>query len=564
MQSRRIITYIILSIGILCNVSANEDSLYEVAFKGYRNGVFELSELSVQQILKENQLRNDLQGECEAWIYLAEFRRGAQQLSQALTAANRSIRLLKSAEPYDTSLAAFQMNRKASILYEMGEIDSALWYTRAAIHLDKLDNDQFYISSNYNLLGACYREIGKSDSSLFYLMESLRIAKQEKDTSDVISSALNLAVRFEHDDKLCDSTYKYAKIAYEAAKNSPYKSRLYSIYNYLGASLQCLGEFEKALFYKNRESTIKDSLRNENTLLRIESLSALHNLQYQEQKNQTLIQKIRNRNIIGIGVGIVIILLIGLVLYDRRRIKQIQDLMHQLSGKTQELERSNKLKDKMFSILAHDLRSPMSALSTVLYLLREDNLSREETDSLIQQLSARFQNTEMLLDNLLYWSRLHIKGIEIQRTKTDVDSVSKKEIDYLSDAAREKDIDLELNTEIDMPLVLDDNVLRFILRNLISNAIKFSERNTSISVTLRKATGGLRGIVQDQGVGIPQNKISEIFSSESESTYGTNNERGTGLGLSMCSECARKHEGYISVESEEGKGSRFEFFLKTG
>jgi signal transduction histidine kinase len=205
----------------------------------------------------------------------------------------------------------------------------------------------------------------------------------------------------------------------------------------------------------------------------------------------------------------------------------------------------------------------MSSLSAVLYLLKEEDMSEDESAELIQQLSAKFRNTELLLENLLDWSRLHIRGIEIVKSETNIEELVKKKLELFADPLSEKDISIETNIEADKPVFVDVNITRFILRNLISNAIKFSNRGGKITVTLKAESDGLRGSIIDEGIGIPDDQIPLLFSYDIKSTYGTENERGTGLGLAMCKEYAEKHDGSIEVQSTEGKGSVFTFCLKS-
>ena len=225
---------------------------------------------------------------------------------------------------------------------------------------------------------------------------------------------------------------------------------------------------------------------------------------------------------------------------------------------------SNKSKDRLFSIIGHDLRTPFNNIMGFSELILEslqnkDYESLEKYANVIKDSSNRAVN---LLSNLLEWSQAPSGKIEFNPENFDIVAAINEVVELLEDSAKQKSIHL-LKTLPDQIIVLGDHLmLKTVLRNLISNAIKFTNLEGAVIISAQETDSNLTVTVSDNGIGIKKEFIDNLFRIESKySTLGTNKEKGTGLGLILCKELIDKHKGSLEVESEEGHGSVFKFSL---
>ena len=228
------------------------------------------------------------------------------------------------------------------------------------------------------------------------------------------------------------------------------------------------------------------------------------------------------------------------------------------------LHELNATKDKFFSIIAHDLRTPFSsiiALSEMLVqLIKEKNYDGiEEYAALIEQSSNQAMD---LLSNLLGWARSQTGRIEFKPERLNLSQLLDETAQMFDQVAVPKNITIKRNFTEDLVIFADKQMIGTVLRNLISNAIKFTRPGGEISLLAKPEPDHAMVTVSDTGVGISEERLKKMFRIEyNESTYGTANEKGTGLGLILCKEFIEKHDGRIWAESETGKGSAFCFSL---
>lgn len=228
------------------------------------------------------------------------------------------------------------------------------------------------------------------------------------------------------------------------------------------------------------------------------------------------------------------------------------------------LKESNDTKDKFFSIIAHDLRSPFNNILGFSELLVE-NLNKfetEETEKYLGIINSSANNTLILLDNLLNWAKSQTGGISFNPKKIIISNVILEILKLKKSIAKAKNISLNYLSSDEIEVYVDENMLRTVLRNLISNAIKFTKFGGDIRVYAISKQDRVEITVTDNGVGIDEEIRNKLFSLETnETSIGTANEKGSGLGLILCKEFVEKHGGKIWVESELGKGSDFKFTL---
>ena len=243
---------------------------------------------------------------------------------------------------------------------------------------------------------------------------------------------------------------------------------------------------------------------------------------------------------------------------------ELQAVNELLSESERNLKELNASKDKFFSIISHDLKSPYQGLLSILDLLIRDydNLDDEEKKDIFIKIRNSSQRTYNLLDNLLQWSRIQTGKAKYNPEKINLLKVSSDIIDLFCDSSIVKGIAIKNLISEDIFLFADPNMIHLIIRNLLSNAIKFSYPYNEIILSALELDGHVEISVRDFGVGIEAEKAENLFRIDVQnSTMGTARETGTGLGLVLCKDMVTIHKGTIWSKSEKGKGSTFSFTI---
>lgn len=241
-----------------------------------------------------------------------------------------------------------------------------------------------------------------------------------------------------------------------------------------------------------------------------------------------------------------------------------ESLEKKVAERTKDLRELNATKDKFFSIIAHDLKNPFNALLNFSEFLK-DNIDETPEDDVVEYLGAMHEAAKSgyrLLENLLDWSRAQTGRLLYEPEKIYLKPIITNTFELLSKNAEEKNIELHNKVGDEVTAWADENMINTVFRNLVSNAIKYSNAGGTIKVDAKQLNGNVEVDVTDEGIGISKENISRLFRVDSNlSTKGTRDEGGTGLGLILCKEFIERNEGQIGAESEKGKGSRFYFTL---
>jgi signal transduction histidine kinase len=226
-----------------------------------------------------------------------------------------------------------------------------------------------------------------------------------------------------------------------------------------------------------------------------------------------------------------------------------------------ELEEVNHVKDKLLSVVSHDIRGPLGSLHLALNLVKSGSLSAEEFQKVSEDLEARLTHTTEFIDNLLQWAKLQMRGETFEPDRLDLSKLADESVKLLEPEAARKNIMIHNHFQGTLDSYADLNMVRSVFRNLLTNAIKFTKPNGTISLNAYGVDNKIIVSVADSGVGIPEKNRSKLFTISSVATQGTKQEKGTGLGLLLCKEFVEKNGGTIWFESEEGKGTTFYFSL---
>ena len=233
-----------------------------------------------------------------------------------------------------------------------------------------------------------------------------------------------------------------------------------------------------------------------------------------------------------------------------------------IQKQNKELKATLNNRDKMYSVIAHDLRSPMASIRMVLNLVVQSTSADTvgpELYTLLDQANRESEEVHDLLDNLLKWTKSQTGRLNVVLQDLDLNDIIPGVVEIFEMIAQTKHITLDLQkTEDPLKVHADNDMLKTVLRNFMSNAIKFSPENSTIQILMANEGDFARVSVKDQGVGIAADRLDTIFH-KGETTYGTGGEEGSGLGLQLCQDFARKNGGDCYVESVEGQGSTFSF-----
>lgn len=232
----------------------------------------------------------------------------------------------------------------------------------------------------------------------------------------------------------------------------------------------------------------------------------------------------------------------------------------ELSETVQRLRQANQSKDKLFSIIAHDLRGPIGAISMSLELYLKDDFDAGFETNMLSELEKSAKSTYNLLENLLFWARSQRKELNVTPRELSLEDIIEDNLDLLNSSAKHKNINLQNNLKRDYRIKADYNLIITVVRNLISNAIKFTPENGTICINAEPKNDFVVVSVSDTGIGIDKSTLEKIFNPDTRyTTLGTNHEKGTGLGLMLCKEFVEKNGGEIWVESKKEEGTTFYF-----
>jgi two-component system sensor histidine kinase ChiS len=242
-----------------------------------------------------------------------------------------------------------------------------------------------------------------------------------------------------------------------------------------------------------------------------------------------------------------------------------QTLEKTVEERTEQLVTANTVKDRLLSVMSHDIKSPLNSLKGVLNIYNKGAISKDEFSTLTMQIENDLSKTSMLVENILHWTASQIKGVQLKPEKFNLFELVEDTIRLFDSNVLAKKISIHHNVLPKTDVTSERNILTLVLRNLLSNAIKFSPEGGKITVEFKTGNSVLELRVKDDGVGMNSETVQSLMSSNNAvSTLGTGNEKGTGLGISLCREYVNSAGGGISVESAPGKGTTFIVVLPVG
>jgi signal transduction histidine kinase len=408
----------------------------------------------------------------------------------------------------------------------------------------------------YNYLAKTQFASGNLDSAFYY--NNLSAENFKKVLKYRLPSVYSLNAQIFTQTGNLDSAVYYGELAIQKAEEVGILNEIKNTYEIMYDLYQKTGQYRKSNEYLRKFYQVKDSMLSSKYLNAINTFETTLQLREKESERAYL----EKLNIIQtIGLFLILMLAIGIIylLYNRSKLQK-QNL-EKIEKANDELNEANLTKDKFFSIIAHDLKNPVSAFKGSLEMMHEQYQLFDESDrkEMIEELYNSAKSMQELLNNLLTWSRA--QGGKVQYDPNEVDPC------FLAENVKSLTLQIAQNKRINVvvdcnmkSMKADANLLNIVLLNLVVNAIKFSNENSKVFVRIKKLSNNILFEVQDEGVGMNETEVKKLFKLETSfSKQGTNKESGTGLGLIICQEFVNLHNGRIWVESELGLGTSFFF-----
>jgi two-component system sensor histidine kinase ChiS len=235
--------------------------------------------------------------------------------------------------------------------------------------------------------------------------------------------------------------------------------------------------------------------------------------------------------------------------------QNLEKIVEERSG---ELITANSVKDRLLSVMSHDIKSPLNSLRGILQLYNRGSISQNEFMTFTQHIENDLSKTSILVENILYWTASQLKGVQVHHEPFDLPKLIFENVSLFETIAANKKISIEHNCPPGLTVNSDKNIINLVMRNVISNAIKFSFEGGKISLTVKQTPAETQIEVKDQGIGMDEDTLETLLAPELVvSATGTRNEKGTGLGLALCREYLERAGGELTVESAKGQGSKF-------
>jgi signal transduction histidine kinase len=446
--------------------------------------------------------------------------------------------------------------------------DTAILLLNQAIEMAaKLNSQDILITAHLNL-GGIYEDQKDFQKAIYHFNEALKNPLIQNRNRERAAVLVNLGGTYLQLGDLGLSE-KFLKQGLDIAQRAGYREFEKNAYEHLYSLESHRNNYKLANDYLSKAFKIKESIMNEAKVKKIAELEFKSELnrktaQYEAlmRKNQAREDMIRLQWLLVTGISVLLLLITALlfvILSNRNRIKKINV---ELDRKNKELEELNLTKDKFFSIVAHDLKSPFSSLLGLLSALDEEHESFDEESRrrVIRNLRRDSNNTYNLLVNLLDWAQMQRKPMENNPAEIELNTLVNQVFDLLKPRAEAKKQTLISEIPSDCKVFIDPMALKAMLINLINNSIKFTGEGGLIKVSFNHEAGESRICVHDNGIGIPYEMLDRLFRLDGNvKREGTDKEKGTGLGLIMCREYAGIMGGKLSVRSKQGEGASFCF-----
>lgn len=537
----------------------------------------------------ENQIRGlkihteigNLDGVSESYDYLATVYRDLKEYDKAIKTFKKAISI--DITRNDQLELAISYSNLSTVYFNTKDYNQGIIYAKKAIKLFKKEDYKEGLTRSLNHLGMMYSEIKDYNKAINIFKESLSIKRSNKRLFNTLTSYSSLGKVYFNKGQLnlAESSLMKALKLYDGS-HTPTIQR---IYNQLYKLYLNKKDYKKALKYHELKSKVQDSLSQEFNKQQIIYAKTKYDTEIKERENLTLKtqnnikereiteqEKLTNYLVIGIfSILMLLSLFISKYHFKKRShktlvkknthiIKQEQKLRKSIS----ELNKINYSKDKLISLISHDLKNPFNLIIGFSELLGENfkTLSDKEKLEYILKITNASNSAYQLLEDILTWSKTQQKGLTVETKPNNLRVLTKTSLLSLILIAEKKKIKLINNIDKKLWVLADSFTLSTVINNLVSNAIKFTPQEGEILLFADSSISHVNIYIKDNGVGMSEEKLKKLFLiNGNTSTVGTNNEKGTGLGLLICDEFTKLNKGIIKAESKIGIGTCFTISL---
>ncbi|AUP80382.1 ATP-binding protein [Flavivirga eckloniae] len=554
----------------------NSIGLIEIKRGNYAKGL-QFSLAAIKELEKRD-LLNDLR---LAYSNLAD---AYYNINASDKAIEFYLKALEVQEQLKDSKGTNRSNSQLAELYSFKkEHRKAIEYYEKVLANKKTINDSIR-GRVYPKLGGEYLKFNDYDNAAKYLVRGLRLNRRGRYNEGLLTALNNLGDLNLQQGKLILAEKQLLE-AGALAKRIDNKTELLKHYRLMKSLDSIKKRFDRAFVWQRQYYDLKDKLNKEAVKISLEEekpveLELNPNFDKPAVNNEVATtpktEPIKNKEefdrfkiifyALLAALAIVSTFLVLIYLKRNNNIKYTQELEEKnikielqnvaFQEQTKHLENVNNVKDKLFSIVSHDLKDSLSSINGFIDLLKDGSLSREEFDNLIPELSENANNASLLLFNLLNWSKSQMQSLEPKPSLFDIQEVFEDKVKLVEQRMESKGISLVDHSLRDFAYA-DRSMFEIVVQNLLANALKFCKSGDTITISNHISNGSCIVSIADTGIGISKQNLEKLFKSSSFTTVGTNNEKGTGLGLSICKELIELNNGKIWVESTQGVGSTF-------
>lgn len=500
-----------------------------------------------------------------------------KEFDESVEFLNRSVSLFK--ETGDAHSSAETMQRLAQIHRGLGSLDLAEQHLEEAEDLhDDVDSTRHQAQS-LNALGELHLQQGIHDEALQFFELAAQLNALMADRDNHVDTQHGLAKINLNRGRLASAENQAREALQHAHVNRDFVD-LRDIYATLTEILRRMDRFEEAIITLQRHFEYVDSVAGAERKVEMQLMAS--KVGYEQEKSQLLAAQAareavlqeeiyKQRLLLGtVGLLFLVALAVSVIAIRKGRETRAMNSLMQAKGmeimeqklvleeQTVQLNETMAMKDRLLSIIAHDLRSPLASLSGILELAEQGGIDESEFREWLPQIRRTMESNSTMLDNLLLWARQQWKGDgAIQKENVDLQELLRRKVELFGPVARSKSISLSQQTIAETKAYADPAMLDVVAHNLISNAIKFTPVGGNVVVGAQNTGRNAEIFVTDTGVGMSPDEMAKLFGAGSKTKEGTAREKGTGLGLVVCRDFVEANQGTISVQSEPGKGSQF-------
>jgi len=472
------------------------------------------------------------------------------------------------------------------ILLAQKKYRQAIGYLNKASAIFNVIGDQEGVSLMYNDFGLYHYYTDHPDSAIYYFNLSLKSAVKNKIRNNKAHAYLGLAMAYNRQ-KDYHSALDNATQAQNIANAIGSINIKADAALQLSAALGGLAQFKDAYVAHLRYTTLTDSLKKDANIQKLiasnreidfqNALSAGRDRQHQLDAYYAEQNAFSRRTIIAFGIfSLFMSVMVGVYYNAKRKQQQINVLLtaknvEVLSQKTDlniqadKLNELNILKDRLIGVLAHDLRAPLSTLHGLFALMTEKDINYQEFIEMAPSVFSKLESTSDFLDTLLFWINSQVDNVAQTAKSFCLCDLVELELKMLDGQLAQKSLNVKNNVRQGDIVLADPSSIRIVIHNLLTNAIKFSRKGTTIHMATYSTDDGYRVFsIKDEGMGMAETQLSSLFKSKVNSTLGTDNEIGTGMGLLFCKDLVEKYGGKIWAKSAKGEGTELFFMLPAG